>query len=106
MNHVKYTIDQKNRMIEKLRKMKNGMVFLLNKKDPFPIKCKLVRYSNSASLLAPDLGDEVLLTVQGKPNSTSTLREIVDIIESWIDDWDLVTKQYSIDLAKAKGLDP
>ena len=93
-----YTKEQKDRMITKLRSMKNGEIFLLNKKNPRPIECKIMRTHDSFSLLATKLNDEVILTVNGKPNAYDTLKDVVDTIENWINDWDLVSSQYQEDL--------
>lgn len=103
---MKYTDDQKRRMVAKLKAMKNGTIFNLNKKDVCPIKCKLIRFRTSISLVAPELNDDVLLTIQGNSDSNETLMMVVDTIEDWINHWDIVTKQYFIDLARCEGLDP
>ena len=89
-------------MIEKLRAMKNGAIFDLNKKSSCPIECKIVRTHDSFSLVGSKINDEVLLTVNGNPNSDDTLLIVVDTIESWINDWDFVSKQYMEDLAKMR----
>ena len=99
---MKYTEDQKKRMIEKIRSMKNGEIFDLNKKDANPITCKIVRTHDSFSLVGPKINDEVLLTVNGNPNGYDTLKIVVDTIEDWINDWEFVSGQYLEDLARVK----
>lgn len=103
---MKFTEDQKKRMIKKLEAMPNGAVFDLNKKDVCPIKCKLVRTRSSVSLLATELNDEVLLTVHGNVLGGQVFPKVVDTIEDYINHWDLMTKQYFINLARLQGYEP
>ena len=99
---MEYTKDQRDRMITKLRSMKNGEIFKMNKNSPSPIECKILRTSNSFSLLATELNGEPLLTVQGKPNAYDTLSMVVDTIQDWVNDWDAVLSQYRLELAKKR----
>ena len=101
---MKYTKDQKTRMIAKLESMKSGTIFNLNKKDVCPIKCKLVKDRNSLSILATELNDEVLFTAQGPHDRV--METAVDCIEDYINHWDLMTKQYFISLARIQGYEP
>ena len=101
---MKFTEDQKKRMIKKLEAMPNGTVFDLNKKDVCPIKCKLVRTRSSVSLLATELNDEVLFTAHGPHDRV--METAVDCIEDYINNWDLMTKQFFISLARLQGYEP
>lgn len=101
---MKYTKDQKTRMIAKLEAMKSGTIFDLNKKDVCQIKCKLIKDRNSLSILATELNDEVLFTAQGPHDHV--METAVDCIEDYINHWDLMTKQYFIILARLQGYEP
>lgn len=103
---MKFTEDQKKRMIQKLEAMPNGTIFNLNKNDVCPIKCKLIRTRSSVSLLATELDDEVLLTVHGNVLGGQVFPKVVDTIEDYINHWDQMTKQYFISLARLQGYEP
>ena len=100
-----YTQDQKKRMIEKLRNMKSGEVFKLNKQDITPIECKLVRGFNGIMIVATELKDEPIISVAGAPNAYTTLEAVVDVIEDYINHWDLMVKQFFISKARLEGRD-
>lgn len=103
---MNYTEDQKSRMMKKLKEMKSGTIFDLNKKDVCPIKVKILKTCSSIHLTAPELDDSVILTVYGSPDSSKTLREVVDTIEDYITNWDLMVKQFFISKARLEGCDP
>ena len=103
---MNYTADQTTSMTKKLEAMPNGTVFDLNKNDVCPIKCKLVRTRSSVSLLATELNDEVLLTINGNVLGGQVYPKVVDTIEDYINHWDQMTKQYFISLSRLQGYDP
>ena len=101
---MKYTKDQKKRMIAKLEAMKSGTIFNLNKNDVCPIKCKLVKDRNFLSILATEINDEVLFSAQGTHDRV--MEAAVDCIEDYINHWDLMTKQFFINKARLQGYEP
>ena len=103
---MKYTEEQKTRMMDKLKAMKSGTIFNLNKNDVCPIKVKILKTWSSIHLTAPDLKDSVILTVYGSPDSSKALREVVDTIEDYINHWDLMVKQFFINKARLQGYEP
>ena len=103
---MKYTEEQKTRMMDKLNNMKSGTVFNLNKKDVCPIRVKIFKTHDLISLLAPDLKDEIILSVYGDPKSKKALRTVVDTIEDYINHWDLMVKQFFISKSRLEGYEP
>ena len=99
-----YTKEQKERMFRKLKAMKYGTIVNLNKNDVCPIKCELCKYEWAICFKAVETGTVIVSTIGNGDDFMS--RFFVDKIEKAIDEWDLVTKQYFIDLAKKQGLEP
>lgn len=103
---MKYTEDQKTRMMDKLDNMKSGTIFNLNKNDVCPIRVKILKTRDSIALLAPDLKDEAILSVYGDSKSKKALRTVVDTIEDYIYHWDLMVKQFFISKSRLAGYEP
>lgn len=99
-----YTKEQKERMVKKIKEMKSGTIIDLNKNDACPIKCELCKYGWSIYFKAVETGTVIVSAIGNRGDSM--IRFFVDKIEKAIDEWDLVTKQYFIDLARKQGLDP
>lgn len=99
-----YTKEQKERMFKKLKEMKSGTIVDLNKNDVCPIKCELCKYEWGIYFKAVETGSLIVSTIGN--GDDAMIRFFVDKIEKAIDEWDLVTKQYFIDLARKQGLDP
>ncbi len=99
-----YTKEQKERMFQKIKTMKSGTIVDLNKNDVCSIKCELCKYGWGIYFKAVETGSLIVSTI-GNGND-AMIRFFVDKIEKAIDEWDLVTKQYFIDLARKQGLDP
>lgn len=91
-------------MFQKIKEMKDGTIVNLNKTDVCPIKCKLKKNDYGMWLTSVETGTTIVCA-RGVPGD-SLIRFFVNRIEKAIDEWDLVTKQYFIDLARKQGLDP
>lgn len=101
---MKYTKDQKTRMIAKLKSMKSGTIFNLNKNDVCPIKCEFKKNDYGMWFKSVETGT-IIVSARGVPGD-SLIRWFVERIEKAIDEWDLVTKQYFIDLSRLQGYEP
>ena len=99
-----YTESQKNQMIEKLRTIKDKVVFKLNKKDVCPLDVFLLRSPRSITIMDAET-DLPLMTTYGFYDNDSCLRKMVDGIEEMINDWDLVTKSHFAALSRKLGYD-
>ena len=99
-----YTQEQKDRMFKKIKEMKDGTIVNLNKDDVCPIKCKFKKNDFGMWFKSVETGTTIV-SARGVPGD-DLIRWFVRRIEKAIDEWDLVTKQYFIDLARKQGLDP
>lgn len=99
-----YTQNQKERMFQKIKKMEDGTIINLNKTDTCPIKCVYKKNDFGLWFKSVETGT-VIVCARGVP-SDFLIRWFVERIEKAIDEWDLITKQYFIDLARKQGLDP
>ena len=95
---------EKERMFKKIKEMKDGTILELNKDDVCPIKCEFKKNDYGMWFKSVETGT-VIVCARGVPGD-SLIRWFVERIEKAIDEWDLVTKQYFIDLARKQGLDP
>lgn len=94
-----YTKAQRLRMAEKLQKMPNNHVFLLNKNHPGEeLEVELTKQGQYKYIHAVGSGTEVAW-------STTWYGLVAGIVKA-LDTWDLVLKQHFIDLARAQGLEP
>lgn len=101
---MSYTQEQKDRMFQKIKEMKDGTIVNLNKDDVCPIKCKFKKNDFGMWFKSVETGTTIVCA-RGVPGD-SLIRFFVNRIEKAIDEWDLVTKQYFIDLSRKQGLDP
>lgn len=101
---MSYTKEQKEKMFQKIKTMKDGTVINLNKDDVCPIKCVFNKNDYGMWFKAVETGT-VIVCSRGVPGD-SLIRWFVERIEKAIDEWDLVTKQYFIDLARKQGREP
>ena len=99
-----YTKEQKEIMFQKIKTMKSGTIIEFNKPDVCPIKCEFKKNDYGMWFKSVETGT-VIVSARGIPGD-SLIRWFVERIEKTIDEWDLVTKQYFIDLARKQGLDP
>lgn len=99
-----YTKEQKERMFQKIKTMKSRTIVELNKNDVCPIKCEFKKNDYGMWFKSVETGT-IIVCARGVPGD-SLIRWFVERIEKAIDEWDLVTKQYFIDLARKQGLDP
>ena len=99
-----YTKEQKEIMFQKIKTMKTGTIVEFNKTDVCPIKCEFKKNDYGMWFKSVETGT-VIVSARGVPGD-SLIRWFVERIEKTIDEWDLVTKQYFIDLARKQGLDP
>ena len=101
---MSYTQEQKDRMFQKIKEMKDGTIVNLNKDDVCPIKCKFKKNDFGMWFKSVETGTTIV-SARGVPGD-DLIQWFVKRIEKAIDEWDLVTKQYFIDLARKQGLDP
>jgi len=101
---MSYTKEQKEKMFQKIKTMKSGTIVDLNKNDVCPIKCEFKSNDYGMWFKSVETGT-VIVCARGVPGD-GLIRWFVERIEKAIDEWDLVTKQYFIDLARKQGLDP
>ena len=101
---MSYTKEQKEKMFQKIKTMKSGTIVELNKTDACPIKCEFKKNDYGMWFNSVETGTAIV-SARGVPGD-SLIRWFVERIEKAIDEWDLVTKQYFIDLARKQGLDP
>lgn len=94
-----YTKEQKERMVKKVMEMKRGDIFMLNKHDVCPIKCKMMKNRFGIAFESVETG-KYIVCAPGRADWEGTAKIFVDRVEKTIDNWDLVTKQHFIDLAR------
>lgn len=101
---MSYTKEQKEKMFQKIKSMTDGTIINLNKDDVCPIKCVFKKNDYGMWFKAVETGT-VIVCARGVPGN-SLIRWFVERIEKAIDEWDLVTKQYFIDLTRKQGREP
>lgn len=94
-----YTTEQKLRMAEKLKKMRQLQVFLLNKNCPGQeLEVELFKQGQYKYIYACGSGIPVA--------SSTTWYGLAAGIINALNDWDKILERHSVDLARAQGLEP
>ena len=102
---MNYTESQIIRMCNKIKNLKNGEVFLLNKGDVCPIKVKMVKTSTALKLIDVDVDKEMCYAKGWSANADAVVRKMVEMMLEFIEDWDRCTKTHFAYLARKEGYD-
>lgn len=98
--------DQKKMILmrERLKSIRDGEKFKLNKNDVCPITVTLKRTGATLSLIDAEVGN-TMATCYGDPKNDKVIDRMVSIMLEYIEDWDRTTKAHFADLARKEGLD-
>ena len=102
---MNYTESQIIRMCNKIKSLKNGEEFLLNKSDVCPIKVKFIKSATTLRLFDIDAGHEMCMVKGWSCNADAVVRKMVDLMLEFINDWDRCTKAHFAYVSRKEGYD-